>query len=389
MGAAADAPAPPAAPPRVAAGRAALSALAFHPGHRGGLNRYAAELLPRLADRWGDALLYAPAAAARDALGPRARAAGGEAMARPGGAGNLLRMAWTQLFLPPRLRRDRAAVFFSPLPEGTSAPPCPQVVTVHDLIPLRVPGAGPRLARYYRHLLPRVLRASAAVVCVSRTTADHVREAYGLDGVPVHVVHQGVRAGVFRPRDPARAAETARGLGLGLGEYVLVLGESRAYKNLGGVLRAFARVREAGLTLAVAGRVGDDAPRLAASLGIAPRVRFLGGVDDETLADLYAAARAFVFPSFHEGFGIPPLEAMACGCPVVASRAASIPEVCGDGALYVDPADGEEIADALARVATDDTLRGEMRGRGLARAAGFSYDAAADAVAAVLAGVAR
>jgi glycosyltransferase involved in cell wall biosynthesis len=173
------------------------------------------------------------------------------------------------------------------------------------------------------------------------------------------------------------------------GDYVLVLGETRAYKNLHGVLRAFARVRPAELTLAVAGRADEGARRLAHALGIAARVRWVDAGDDETLADLYAAARAFVFASFHEGFGIPPLEAMACGCPVVASRAASVPEVCGDAAAYVDPADVEEIADAITRVAGDDGVRGEMRERGIARAARFGYDDAAREIAAVLAAAER
>lgn len=303
--------------------------------------------------------------------------------------GNMARMVWHETTLPRALRRMRPGAYFSPVPEGMTRPPVPQVVTVHDVIPLRFPETAPRLARYYRTVLPRILEASAAVVAVSAATAREVREFYGLEDKPVHVVHQGYRSDLFRPVEASRVgAVRARH---GLGDYVLSVGEARPYKNLRRLFEAFARVEIPGLDLVVVGSLDRRDPGLAelpARLGIGHRVRFLGRVGDDELAALYAGARAFVFPSLLEGFGIPPLEAMACGCPVVASRAASLPEVCGEAAVYVDPLDVDSIAEGICRTVSDDCLRADLARKGLERAATFSYERAAEEVLEIVRAVA-
>lgn len=356
----------------------------------GGIQRYTGEILRELL-RLDPAVvgLIASEGMAGGDDDARLRRVRPEVMARGSFTGNLLRLAWHQTALPRMLRRMEASAFYSPIPDGMLHPVIPQVVTIHDLIPLRFPSSAPRLHHYFRVVVPRIARASAAVIAMSEATRRDVIRLLGVPGERVHVVHQGYRADLFHP---AAAAEVegvrAR---YRLGRYLLSVGEGRPYKNIPRLLRAFARVSLPDLQLVLVGRAVPqevDLPALARALGIAERVRFPGFVADEELAPLYAGAEAFVFPSLYEGFGIPPLEAMACGCPVVCSDRASLPEVCGEAALYVDPEDEQSIAEAIERVVGDEGLRDELRARGLERAKGFSYRRAAERVLEVVRGVA-
>jgi len=262
------------------------------------------------------------------------------------------------------------------------------IVTIHDLSYLTVPQyADPGLRRYLTAAVPRSLRRAAQVIAVSEATRREAITHLGLPPERVTTVYNGVDAR-FRPLDAAaRAAARAR---LGLPErYLLTLGTLEPRKNHVGLLRAFARLTslEPDLTLVIGGRRGwldgpifDDVRRL----GLGDRVRFLGGVHDDDLPDLYAAATAFAYPSWYEGFGLPPLEALACGVPVVTSATSSLPEVCGDAALLVDPADDAALAAALTRVLRDEPLRADLARRGPMRAAGFTWAATAGGVLTII-----
>jgi len=166
------------------------------------------------------------------------------------------------------------------------------------------------------------------------------------------------------------------------GPFLLSVGSLEPGKNRERLLQAFARLQARGLkhTLVVAGqrawRYEGEAP-LARRLGLADSVRFLGHVPQADLPALYSAADLFVFPSLYEGFGLPALEAMACGTPVVASNVSALPEVVGDAALQVSPLDVEALADAIERLLRDDRLRADLRERGLERARQFSWEKAA------------
>lgn len=307
-------------------------------------------------------------------------------------AGNLARLAWHQTVLAPVLRRWRAGAFLSTVAEGMLRPPCPQVVTLHDTIPLVHPELFGRLALVFRHLVPRLIRASAAVVAVSESTRRDLERFYpdALEGREVHVVYQGYREDTFRRLAPERVAEVRRRYGLG--RYLLAVGEARPYKNFRRLVEAFAALPPDGTELAVVGRRHKDDPgleALPAALGAGDRVRFLGFVPDADLAALYNGAEALVFPSTYEGFGIPPLEAMACGCPVVCSRTSSLPEVCGEAALYVDPLRTEDLARGIAALTRDPALREELRERGRERAKGFSFAGAAERLLQIMEGVRR
>ncbi len=313
-------------------------------------------------------------------------------LARSDFGGNLLRLLWHQTTLPRRLKQDGAGIFYSPVPEGMIAPACPQVITIHDLLPLCFPEMYPRLRYYFRHVLPRIVHASAAVITVSEATCNEVRRFFGALETPVHVVHGAYDAVAFSPATATREmAEEARRK-YRLGEYILAVGETRPYKNARRLIEAFARLRRDDLHLGFVGKsnkMDADLLHFPQELGVEDRVRFLGYVPDRDLAALYGGAAAFVFPSLYEGFGIPPLEAMACGCPVVCSRAASLPEVCGDAAEYVDPLEVDSIAAGISRVVEHAPLRKSLREKGWKRVREFSYDKAAGEIVQILEAVAE
>jgi glycosyltransferase involved in cell wall biosynthesis len=191
----------------------------------------------------------------------------------------------------------------------------------------------------------------------------------------------------FRPVPPDEARQVAGRLGLD-GPFILSVGARQARKNVPRLLEAFTALRARGSRhrLALAGPTLWSDPTLSAALarhGLGDAVVALGYVDEQDLPALYSAADLFVLPSLLEGFGLPVLEAMACGTPVVCSNTSSLPEVAGDAALLVDPLDIGEIADAMARVLADAALAAELRRRGLERAARFSWQRTARATVAV------
>lgn len=282
-----------------------------------------------------------------------------------------------RLPLPAELVTGRVDLLLAP---DFVAPPTAwarTIVTIHDLSYLAVPQyADPGLRRYLSGAVPRSLRRAAHVVAVSETTRREAIERLGLTPDRVSVVYNGVDP-AFRPLPPATVDEVRRRLALPE-RFILTLGTLEPRKNHLGLIQAFAQLQESepAVSLLVAGRRGWlDEPifRAVEELGLQASVRFLGGVDDADLPALLNAAAVVAYPSFYEGFGLPPLEAMACGTPVVTSTGGALPEVCGEAALLVDPADTAGLADAIGRALMDRALRTTLRERGLRRAAGFTW----------------
>jgi len=316
-------------------------------------------------------------------VAPSARVRRAPAGTRPerGALGHVRRLLWTQTGLRLSLRRHRPRVLLNTMPEGVLASPVPQVTVVHDVVPLLYPREYPRQQYYFRYYVPRVLRSSAAVVAISESTRRDVLRFYGLPEGQVHVALSGYDASRFPPADDA---------GPGPDEpYALFVGNVLPHKNLLRLVEAFALVRRrvsARLMIRGGGRpayVSTLRDKIGA-LAIADWVDWQPYTDPGELPALYRGARMLVLPSFCEGFGLPALEAMACGTPVVTSNVSALPEVVGDAALLVDPADVVAIADAMERVFTDDALAKDLRRRGLARARVFSWDRTARAVQALL-----
>jgi glycosyltransferase involved in cell wall biosynthesis len=264
------------------------------------------------------------------------------------------------------------------------------VLTVHDLTFERAPDAAPpQLLRFLKRIVPRSVRRATHLIADSQATANDLTALYDAPPERITVIYSGVDAR-FSPLDAPSPALDAlrRKYALGDAPFALTVGTLQPRKNHLTLARAFAQVvrRLPNFHLVIAGGKGwmyDDVTAEVARLNLNDRVRFIGFVDDADLPDLYRAARVFAFPSLYEGFGLPPLEAMACGVPVVASNASSLPEVVGDAGLLVDPLDVDGLAEALTQAAADDAWRAQAITRGLARARQFTWTRAAEQLLAV------
>jgi glycosyltransferase involved in cell wall biosynthesis len=313
----------------------------------GGVERWARELSARLP-----------------ALAP-----GRYAVARPPAAlSHRAGHAWEQGWLPLAARRAEwllCPANLAPLAASNTA------LVIHDAAALREPGWYSGLyVRWQRFVLPRIARRARQVITVSEFSRRELAELLGVDAV---VVPGGVDER-FDPDADAAAARSALGLER---PYVLTVASRIARKNLGALECSARRLRGAGMELVAA---GGDRPQFRDGDDTGSAVRSLGHVPDEHLPGLYAGALCFVLPSLYEGFGLPCLEAMACGTPVVASDAAALPETCGGAALLVDPRDPVAIADAVERAAGDE----QLAAAGIARAQAFTWDCAASRVDGVL-----
>jgi glycosyltransferase involved in cell wall biosynthesis len=278
-------------------------------------------------------------------------------------------IAWKHLALPMALLRDRIDLFHSPTSTLPLVAPCRQVVTMHDLFAAIEPAwfPSPRMAVQLRAAQRRAAHTATAVIAVSECTRHDVVERYGVSETKVHVVHNGIDHARFTLAE-VDAEAVARRYGV-RHPFILCVGSLMPWRNAPRLLEAASQL-DMGLLFVGRDIWGTDpTARLAAERGWG-WARFTGYVDDAALPELYRAARVFAYPSLYEGFGIPPLEAMACGTPVVASTAGALPEVLGDAALLVDPLDTNALAEALEAAAQD---AGELRRRGLEQAARFDW----------------
>jgi len=259
--------------------------------------------------------------------------------------------------------------------------PCPSVVTVHDVIHLTAPEYRglPRL--YARFMIGRAVRAASRVITVSHASEREILRLFPGAQPKLEVVANGVEEH-FHPRPPSEAAAfAAEAFGID-GPFLLFVGNPKGHKNLDLLLEGFIRLARRYPSLSLLAVGGDERQRRALArrtqrLGIAGRARLSGPIDRAALALLYAGASCFVFPSRHEGFGLPPLEAMACGTPVASSSSASLPEVLGPAAAYFSPESVDSLVEAICRVLDDAALRERLVRLGLERARGFSWDDAA------------
>jgi glycosyltransferase involved in cell wall biosynthesis len=292
-----------------------------------------------------------------------------------------VRIPWEQFLAPLILRRQRADLFHGTLNVVPLACPVPSVVTIHDLAFIRFPYTFRSYNRTYLDLATRVsVRRATRILAVSEHTR---REVVGLLGVPAERVVVTPNAARVHFRPPAAEALAAFRTRHSLPEqFVLYVGTLEPRKNLTTLLDAYAQIaRQSAVPLLVGGGKGwmyDAVFARLEALGLRDRVHFVGYLDEEELPLWYAAARLFVFPSLYEGFGMPPLEAMACGTPVVTSNSSSLPEVVGDAGLMVAPMDVDALADAIMRLLSDEALHADLRERGLRRAQQFAWHTTAE-----------
>ena len=290
-----------------------------------------------------------------------------------------LRILWEQTCLPWELTRLKADLLHAPAFIGPLLSPCPQVLTILDLGFIRHPEFFQRSKGMYLRTLTRLsARRAAAILTISHFTAHEITALLGTPPERIHVVYPGIEAR-FRPLPPAEVARFREAQGLPE-RFILYLGTLEPRKNLLTLVRAFAQLRDPHLHLVLAGGKGWLYEPLFAEverLGLQERVHFPGYVPADSQALWYNAATMFVYLSYYEGFGLPVAEALACGTPVLAAHAASLPEAAGDAALLAPPDDVEAIVAGMERLLHDTALRETLRERGPAHAAQFNWPAAA------------
>ena len=319
-----------------------------------------------------------------------------------GSLGHARRLAWTQLQLP-KFCKD-ARLLFSPIPEAplsVGKHHYRSVVTFHDLIPLRFPEMFGAIKYYYRHYVPHVLAQADQVLCNSEATARDISSFYNLPAHKITTILHAYNERHFRPvswpiaqlKAQLSAQLSVQLLGslgsfdIAARSYFLMVGRHAPYKNIRTAIAAIKALPDHVLIVA-----GPEDPRytpnlkaLADDMGVSSQVQFVSYVPYAQLPALISGAIALIFSSLWEGFGVPILEAMACGTPVITSKLASLAEVAGEAAYFVEnPEDAEELGRAMAAIAADTQVQRQLSEMGLQRAKQFSWEKTGSATAEVL-----
>jgi len=291
----------------------------------------------------------------------------------PGGGKPLAKLLWPNFILPQRAAADGLALVHCTTPYGTFMP-CRyrNVITICDVTPLLFPGAHGRMnVLHHRHLLPSILHRADHIITISEASRRDIVRLYRLPEGKVTVTMLAADQRFFQEAAQPPAGTVER-------PYIFNVGTLEPRKNLPCLLRAFAAARGKGLPhrLVVTGASGwgdSHLARLVDELHLQHDVSFTGFIDDEQLPGLYAGADFVVYPSLYEGFGLPVLEAMASGAPVITSNVSSLPEVAGEAALLVDPRSEAELCNAMLKLAGDGALCAAMRSLGKKQAGRFSW----------------
>jgi glycosyltransferase involved in cell wall biosynthesis len=309
-----------------------------------------------------------------------------------GGKSYLLRPFWVEYALPRQLKKEGVDVLFSMVPSALSQSPVPHVVTVLDLIPLTFPGEIAKTVSWnYRYRLPAILKHAEALVAISEHTKREVENYYRIDPVKIHTVYLGYDHAHFRPHTDLEALHR---YGLEQHGYLLYVGNASPRKNLTTLVKAYSKISSqishklvlcGSKTMTETKQIRD----LIAKYRLEGKILLLDYVPYADLPVLYGGASLFVYVSLSEGFGLPVLEAMACGTPVLCSNTTSIPEVAGDAAVLLDPTDHDNMAKEIAKTVLDERRLQELSDAGLQRCKRFSWGKTAQQVLSVLKSVAH
>ncbi|MEH2286406.1 glycosyltransferase family 4 protein [Nostoc sp.] len=294
-----------------------------------------------------------------------------------GTKGHFNRLLWTQFQLPQIYKNLKSGLLFSPLPEAPLYSNCRFVVTSFDMIPLRFAKRFSPLTVYHRYYTPQVLKQAQHIICISHTTAKDITDFYQIPAskiTPIPLAHDRTH---FLP------------LNLPKCNYFLYIGRQDPYKNIQRLISAFAALPnckdyELWLVGPIDLRYTPTLKVQVAELGVTNQVKFLDYVAYSELPKIINQAIALVFPSLWEGFGLPVLEAMACGTPVITSNLSSLPEVAGDAAILINPYNTGEITEAMQTIATNSKLRSHLSSQGITRSQQFSWGKTGLATAEVL-----
>lgn len=279
---------------------------------------------------------------------------------------------WEQLDLPKYLKSINSPLLIN---LANTAPLFykNKVSTLHDIAFVRYPESFSRAFRYsYQLAIPFILRSSKKIITVSEFSKQEICDVYKIDRDKVTVIYNAVTDIFNDKKDKALAPEADE-------KYIMAVSSINKQKNFHGLIEAFNLLKQDSHKLYIIGSINKNFadPELINKIDQDERVKLLGRVSDEELANLYGAASAFVYPSFYEGFGIPPLEAQACGCPVIVSNVASLPEVCGDSALYCSPDEAADIANKIQLMISDKALRLDFIDKGYQNINKYSWESSA------------
>lgn len=294
----------------------------------------------------------------------------------------IMRIGWEQTFLPLLVKRHRIDLLHSPHYTIPLVKFCPTVVTFHDMIFFLHPEMHLYYKRlFFRSIIPLSARIADAIVAASENTRSDIIKLMGVSGQKVHTIPYGISP-IFHPvTDPEELCRARAKYELPE-KYFIYVGNFEPRKNIPGLIRAFARLRPKDINcwLVLAGTRGWQDSAIFSTLeelNLADRVLLPGFISQADLPAIYSSSIALVYPSRYEGFGLPVLEAMACGAPVITSNISSMPEIVGDAGILIDPTDEDELADAMHRVSSNNGLRAQLAGTGINRAKSFSWDRAA------------
>jgi glycosyltransferase involved in cell wall biosynthesis len=293
------------------------------------------------------------------------------------------RFIWSQYTLLKDLKKEKVDILYSPTQHGLLFYNI-QIITIHDLLPIYF-NYKKSLQRklqnlYYRYLLPIVLKKVGKVITVSESTKKDIIKYYNVKAENIVRVYNGINTNYLNYKENAVDYIFQK---YKVKNYLLSIGASYPYKNYDTLIKALKLIYAKDIKLVIAGGKNDYRnylKLLSSNLGLSDKVIFIDYIPQEDLPYLYSAAQCLVYPSLYEGFGLPPLEAMACGCPVITSNTSSLPEVVGNAGIMVDPYDVNEIAKAIDLILFNENLRNEMIEKGLKQAKKFSWKKTAEEI---------
>lgn len=335
-----------------------------------GVQRYAIEVTRHIMNLLGDNRIYllAPRNAPSEFYGVKVLKS----------TAPLSGYAWEQCILPLMFRSCKADVLWSPCDLGPLSVE-EQFVTIHDATVFRFPDVyNPWMRRWHRIVRPLLAKRVMGVITVSHFSKAELLKYLHVKPSKITPIYPGI-SNFFCPQDPVRVNNFKSETGLPQ-KYVLCLSSLAANKNYGRLIKAWTLIEENGLIndyhlVVVGGSAKSLLPmQIEGLISRASRIRMLGYVEDKHLPLIYSGARLFVFPSIYEGFGFPPLEAMACGVPVVVSNCSAIPEIVGDAGYYFDPCDEQSIAEAIVKVVKDVDLSSNLSRKGFCKIKNYNWE---------------
>ncbi|CAI9395045.1 D-inositol 3-phosphate glycosyltransferase [Bacillus sp. T2.9-1] len=295
-----------------------------------------------------------------------------------------LRFLWSQFIMPIRSKSEKVDVLYSTTHHGMFLSNIKQILTVHDLLPIIYPKQHKLQYYYFKYILPILLKKSYKLVTVSQNTKNDLNKEYDYEKSKIFVVYNSYDKEHFKSSSDNKFKEK-------YGEYVLFLGASYPHKNLIRTIKAFnsSIISDKHLKLIVAGGRKDYKETVKQYFSNSEALKdvvFLDYIPYNDLPTLYSNASLFVYPSLYEGFGIPPVEAMACGCPTIVSNTSSLPEVCGSSSHYFNPENMEDISKSIEFVLTDSNVRKHLIESGYQNCERFSWKLSANEIYRIIKG---